>query len=1181
MADAKGNKKMKRLQLAMEEEELRSLRIPSSAHRGHLSPSKNAFLPTLQEQTQDHSLSRRTGSTSARRSLGAVMRQGPQSARGPVEDGSRERSTSPPAKFESLLNQHVLGHITAEWLHGVKQDFFAQGGALNLNQFVGAMLRSLEAPNMAGGATGSTAEVPKKTVGFGDGGSGGGYPGGGASGGVHDRNGRTGRTAALVDLFRRVDVHGEGSITWDEVSNYLIDHGVAGGDEFTVDSIRSYRQSPTLDASKHDQPVEKLVYLEQMDVVACLSHKTRGFRLYDPARCTVKQEVSGHRGHRGSLVNCCYVRGLNQIATTGADMSICLWDQSSLGLRNRLTAKDVQLCLCGSTGSDSLFSGAIDGTLSRWDLSNMCLSETRKGQHKDAINDLLMIEDLNLLASASSDGSTIMWDLETMRPKKTFKGHRKGTFSLAYSQDYRCLLTAGLEQEALVWNPYVERVPIFRLKGHVNALCGVAVVPGTPQVISADVKGVFRLWDIRNFRCIQSFGGKESRINNLSTFCVLPSHRRIMAGGSFLANFDYMDDGDGESVTEVGGVTDALYNPHVGEFYTLSQSHVKAWSANTGSVFKVLSDISRSEITACCLAENGRKLFLGDSAGRVAAHSVHNGALLSEFEPHAKDISCLEVWPGTNKIFSASWDGALKLQIDDRARKPYTKAEFNHHKDGVTCLACSAPLMLLATGGTDTQVCIYDLKSLKLEHSLARMQHVISSLDFLEKRCLLAVADLGGFVSLWRTRPHPDRWQQVYHFSNLPSMGDASLRLTLDRGPAVALHALKFEPQVGRESEQLRLFTADAKGGLRCWDLSRLCERRGIVEVNLAQLFKSKHGMASPRPAVGADVAAAAEEGAAGADAGEAEAGAMPPDAGDAAATFCTGMDEERAAQEPRQKPIVGSTVRSALRAPAATAASAAAAAVAQEGDRSEVELLVEIQAHDDGITKLHMIGNPPSLVSCGHDCRVRAWSLQLKRLGDLLIKRDQTYHFPYDPMQAQKAKLEEAAELLKSIRPWTPPGAGKKVPRLPKMPPTAPGATAFPAGGPSGMLDSLCSGGRAHKADPDEKWKQEVDRVIADPNAEGVDYEQLFEQLGQFGQSTELDPVAAAAHERLLRNALARQVEHLPQRSKALSSDEASAADRLARAMAAVGGDDFGCYAAMATRIRPRSIDRALYSAR
>ena len=36
-----------------QESELRSLRIPSTAHRGTLSPSKHSYLPTLQEQARE------------------------------------------------------------------------------------------------------------------------------------------------------------------------------------------------------------------------------------------------------------------------------------------------------------------------------------------------------------------------------------------------------------------------------------------------------------------------------------------------------------------------------------------------------------------------------------------------------------------------------------------------------------------------------------------------------------------------------------------------------------------------------------------------------------------------------------------------------------------------------------------------------------------------------------------------------------------------------------------------------------------------------------------------------------------------------------------------------------------------------------------------------------------------
>ena len=93
------------------------------------------------------------------------------------------------------------------------------------------------------------------------------------------------RAAAVMDLFSHVDVHGESSVTWEDVSNYFIEQGMSGstavsalrmeprsllvkkpfapfaskssaffapgGDEFTVDSIKTYEVSQVKDVSKH------------------------------------------------------------------------------------------------------------------------------------------------------------------------------------------------------------------------------------------------------------------------------------------------------------------------------------------------------------------------------------------------------------------------------------------------------------------------------------------------------------------------------------------------------------------------------------------------------------------------------------------------------------------------------------------------------------------------------------------------------------------------------------------------------------------------------------------------------------------------------------------------------------------------------------------------------------------
>ncbi|CAL1148966.1 unnamed protein product [Cladocopium goreaui] len=302
--------------MVLEDAELRSLRIPSTAHRGSLSPSKHSYLPTLQEQAREdrpQSIASRKGATEA-----------------PVEAEKKGG--------HALPETHVLTDLSADVLENVKAEFVENGGALNGEQFVRAMLRNLD-----GGSGKSQVSTTQESA--------------------SPMRSASIRAAAVMDLFSHVDVHGESSVTWEDVSNYFIEQGMSGGDEFTVDSIKTYEVSQVKDVSKHETPVEKLVYLEQIDSLVCLSRGSRNFRLYDPKRCILKDTVPGHRG---TVINCCYVDAWSQIATTAADMTICFWD-SHLQLRNRLAAKDVQLCLQWDSVSRSLFSGAIDGTLSRWD----------------------------------------------------------------------------------------------------------------------------------------------------------------------------------------------------------------------------------------------------------------------------------------------------------------------------------------------------------------------------------------------------------------------------------------------------------------------------------------------------------------------------------------------------------------------------------------------------------------------------------------------------------------------------------------------------------------------------------------------------------------------------------------------------------------------------------------------
>ena len=68
----------------------------------------------------------------------------------------------------------------------------------------------------------------------------------------------------------------------------------------------------------------------------------------------------------------------------------------------------------------------------------------------------------------------------------------------------QCLVSAGLDHDAYIWNTYVS-TNIFLLRGHNHPLVGVKCLPSSPQIITADISGMIKVWDVRNFLCMQTF----------------------------------------------------------------------------------------------------------------------------------------------------------------------------------------------------------------------------------------------------------------------------------------------------------------------------------------------------------------------------------------------------------------------------------------------------------------------------------------------------------------------------------------------------------------------------------------------------------------------------------------------------------------------------------------------------
>ena len=146
------------------------------------------------------------------------------------------------------------------------------------------------------------------------------------------------------------------------------------------------------------------------------------------------------------------------------------------------------------------------------------------------------------------------------------------------------------------------------LKGHNHSLVGVKWMKGTHQIISADISGMFRVWDARTFTTIQTF---NCPLNEINCFAVTQPPKRIIAGGRSMKFYDY-DEPTDNHLADNRACSCVLYNPIFYTWITCHPTCIKVWDASNGALISVFRDISTAELSCICMDHRFRKLFVGD-----------------------------------------------------------------------------------------------------------------------------------------------------------------------------------------------------------------------------------------------------------------------------------------------------------------------------------------------------------------------------------------------------------------------------------------------------------------------------------------------------------------------------------------------------------------------------------------
>ena len=571
-------------------------------------------------------------------------------------------------------------------------------------------------------------------------------------------------TIALRELFEQIDVNHDELMEWEEFSNYIVESGMIKKDRTFLDAIKDYKPQEWQDPVTHKNDIEHLFFLPMLKQLLVMETDSRDFRVYDlkNSRFNFAKLV---KGHRGAVTAACHAQDMQRVATSANDLTINLWDESTYALCQRISCPTFPLMLAWSRKHKILYSSGTDAIIYAWDVKlakesnsigswNPFSSVDDKSGHRTVVAALLTIEKMNILVSADLHGNILLWDMPSHKKRRELDGQVKGIYSLDWNAEHSCLFSAGLDREAYVWNPYVEK-EIFKLSGHNHSLIGVKCVPKTAQVITGDISGLFRVWDIRTFSTIQTFniGAKE-----LNCFEITFPDKKIVSGSKKIQIYEYDEPQDRHLVDE-GHAISTFYNSLFNNFITVHAKTLKIWSGDTGKLQHVFRDVMKGDISCAVLDRYQRKIYLGDSTGRIRAVNIKNGAKIKKFSKHKEEITDILHWAENRLIISSSWDKHIKIHDDSKITEEHQiRHEITLHTENVNSITLhyhpdTPTVGLLASGSDDGIIHITKLVSYRQDGKLETESSEIKCLLFLNPSLCLASVDADGIISFWLVSP--------------------------------------------------------------------------------------------------------------------------------------------------------------------------------------------------------------------------------------------------------------------------------------------------------------------------------------------------------------------------------------------------------------------------------------------
>jgi RNA polymerase sigma factor (sigma-70 family) len=414
------------------------------------------------------------------------------------------------------------------------------------------------------------------------------------------------------------------------------------------------------------------------------------------------------------------------LASAGGGRCICLWDPVTGKQLHQLAGAQHAYAVTFSPGS-SLVAGAYEvGKIRVWDATTGSEIRQLVGSEDGVPQALAFSPDGTMLACGGYDDLVRLCDVATGREIRQLRGHWGGVKTVAFSPDGKTLASGSMDKTIRFWDPATGRERM-RLSGNTGYVLHVLYSRDGNTLISAGQDETIRIWDIAGGKQLRTLAAPRATGSALA----LSPDGKLLASGHLDGLVRLWDPSTGKEVRQwqasAARITALDFSPDGTTLASgaLGDSGVHLWDPATGRQRLPFAGPGGA-VEQLAFAADGSSLLLA-CRDRTLMRWDWVGDRETILDAQKPSLRILRFSPGGKLLADAGFrDGSVFVRKCGDASKP---RELGQHADFINALVFSGDGRLLASGGDDALIHVWDLHAGKKLQSI-KSNEAIGSLAF-------------------------------------------------------------------------------------------------------------------------------------------------------------------------------------------------------------------------------------------------------------------------------------------------------------------------------------------------------------------------------------------------------------------------------------------------------------------